>query len=384
MVKDHNRIVIVMIRAGSNPVAPVAQGVFVEQKEEKSDIVNPSDEVNDSRRLLKRWLITAWGSEPKFDPQHVGYLVYQLESTPQTNTLHWQVYVEFLNVQRYKRMGEILGIGEGFKAFACRGTPQECTAYCTKERTRAGPPASVITPQIFGAPFSNGKKRGRDQELEEIAEKLKAGASVKRICEEHSAISLRSIRNIEVFAKYVRPPQVYAEPEPEVLYPWQAELKRVVGTEADVRSVHWYCDKVGNTGKSLMARILEKDGACLMGGGREIDILNGVATFIKSLPEGQDLKTVIFDLTRANKEHLEGFWSAVEKIKNGNWYNGKYEGCKISVKPPHVIIFANYWPQLENLSADRWRLHEIVNNVSIDTDVREVNAPAEAGYVWQA
>jgi hypothetical protein len=52
-------------------------------------------------------------------------------------------------------------------------------------------------------------------------------------------------------------------------------------------------------------------------------------------------------------------YSSIECIKNGMITNTKYEtGFKV-FNPPHVVVFSNFPPDEEKLSADRWNIKEI-------------------------
>ena len=42
------------------------------------------------------------------------------------------------------------------------------------------------------------------------------------------------------------------------------------------------------------------------------------------------------------------------QIKDGVFYNGRYKKEELIFKSPHVIVFANYRPDLTKLTADRW------------------------------
>ena len=74
---------------------------------------------------------------------------------------------------------------------------------------------------------------------------------------------------------------------------------------------------------------------------------------------------VIFDLSygdtwRDHDDNLVVPWqafdyAAMEKIKDGLFFNTKYESVmKYRLKPAHVIVFANGDPQRDRLAADRW------------------------------
>ena len=61
----------------------------------------------------------------------------------------------------------------------------------------------------------------------------------------------------------------------------------------------------------------------------------------------------IFDFPRESQEFIN--YGAIEKIKDGCYHSGKYEG-KIVVRDfdAHVVVFSNFDPKEEKLSSDRW------------------------------
>lgn len=66
----------------------------------------------------------------------------------------------------------------------------------------------------------------------------------------------------------------------------------------------------------------------------------------------------IFDYTRSQEEYIS--YEALEAVKNGIFYNNKYESGMVVYNTPHVIVLSNFRPDLSKLSADRWRIKEVV------------------------
>jgi len=52
-------------------------------------------------------------------------------------------------------------------------------------------------------------------------------------------------------------------------------------------------------------------------------------------------------------------YGAMEKIKNGFYMSSKYESKPIIRNCPHIICFANFEPDYDKLSQDRWKVHNI-------------------------
>ena len=68
-------------------------------------------------------------------------------------------------------------------------------------------------------------------------------------------------------------------------------------------------------------------------------------------------ETVIFDVPRSIKDYLS--YAGIEEIKNGCFASSKYECDMVIMNTPHVIIFANELPEVDKLSRDRWRIHNL-------------------------
>ncbi len=92
---------------------------------------------------------------------------------------------------------------------------------------------------------------------------------------------------------------------------------------------------------------------CLYLGGKSTDIKYGVVEYLKK----KDLYLVCFDLVRSMESYVS--YEAIEAVKNGIFYSGKYEGGMCIFNKPHVFIFANFIPEVRKLSVDRWDIREM-------------------------
>ena len=69
------------------------------------------------------------------------------------------------------------------------------------------------------------------------------------------------------------------------------------------------------------------------------------------------IRMVLIDVPRNLKNNVS--YSAIECILNGMITNTKYEtGLKV-FNPPHVVVFSNYYPVMDKLSMDRWKIMEL-------------------------
>ena len=154
-------------------------------------------------------------------------------------------------------------------------------------------------------------------------------------------------RNLEIAAD-IKAAEEITVPAPSSWYPYQEFLLRVLSRGPHARRVYWFTDPVGNLGKSFMCRYLGHHmDAITLGSGASRDILYGY--------RGQSI--VLFDFTREKQDCMN--YSVIEQIKNGHFYNTKYESGTRMYKIPHIICFANWDPDFDKMSQDRWKLYTL-------------------------
>lgn len=128
----------------------------------------------------------------------------------------------------------------------------------------------------------------------------------------------------------------------------QQEIIDVIKSEPNDRTIVWICDKTGNQGKTcLMKYCVINHNALVCGSGKGSDAIN----FIYNA-DMDKCRVVFFAFPRT----VEGYvsYAALETIKDGMISNTKYEtGMKV-YNSPHVIVMANFEPDITKLSADRW------------------------------
>lgn len=145
-------------------------------------------------------------------------------------------------------------------------------------------------------------------------------------------------------------------PEPEPVQQWAIDLKAELDGPISGRKVIWYIDYVGGAGKSTFARRyksptntpgLDDTGGYIINGGKHADIYYAY--------KGQ--RVVFFDWVRDNQEAFP--YAVVENFKNGYFLSTKYECREFRFRPPHVVVFSNWDPIQNRLSADRWDIRYI-------------------------
>jgi len=141
----------------------------------------------------------------------------------------------------------------------------------------------------------------------------------------------------------------------EQFYGWQNDIIEIIKAEPDDRSIYWFWEADGGIGKTQFCKYLcVKYNACIMSG-KAADCKYGIVKFHEE--RGYYPELVVFDIPRCNHDFIS--YDAIESIKNGLFFSGKYEGCQIVFNSPHVICFANETPEMYKLSADRWRIRKL-------------------------
>lgn len=159
--------------------------------------------------------------------------------------------------------------------------------------------------------------------------------------------------------QYIYPPPPRKLKIIETLKPWQASVVKSIDEEPDDRTINVIYDDKGNNGKTALCKYLTVNGRIIIAtGGRYEDIaqilasakkegfdLNEKFTFILNIPREQSMKKISY--------------KGLESIKDGLMTSSKYESSTMVFNSPHIWVFCNNLPVLENLSSDRWRLWHI-------------------------
>lgn len=135
----------------------------------------------------------------------------------------------------------------------------------------------------------------------------------------------------------------------EQLYDWQLEIIEIIKGQPDDRKIYWYWEPKGNMGKTTFGKYLAIKHKAIPIEGKKNDILFCASSFPSEI--------YIFDFERSMEDFIS--YAAMEKIKNGFYMSAKYESTPIIRNPPHIICFANFAPNEEMLSKDRWVIKKI-------------------------
>lgn len=137
-------------------------------------------------------------------------------------------------------------------------------------------------------------------------------------------------------------------------YNWQVELLNKLREEPDDRSIYWYWSEKGKTGKSQFSKYLVVKHDALMIGSKANDIFYAITT------KEPKPKILIMDIPRCISPEKIAY-EAIENVKGGVFFSGKYESQQTVMNSPHILIFSNYEPMLDFMSIDRWIVKRIDN-----------------------
>ena len=148
----------------------------------------------------------------------------------------------------------------------------------------------------------------------------------------------------------------------DMLYPWQKTVAdKYVEFEDPLfgREIHWYFEKDGNVGKSVLCKYFIDNCDALVISGNQNDIKHGIATWIDKRGEAPPI--VVLNIPRSSEGYIS--YPALEQIKDGFFFSGKYESNSCRFNSPHLICFANHVPDVSQLSADRWKVFHLQRNL---------------------
>lgn len=137
---------------------------------------------------------------------------------------------------------------------------------------------------------------------------------------------------------------------------WQVEILKQIENEPDDRTIRWYWSDKGNLGKTTFCKYLTDKHNAVPVCGKGNDVRNAICSYFKEWDDTPEL--VIFPIPRSHgSEYIS--YEAIENIKDMYFYSGKYEGGAVCGPCPHLYVFANFPPDIDRLSKDRW----VVTNI---------------------
>lgn len=273
-------------------------------------------------------------------PPWVTYVIYQEEVAPSSGTHHFQGYLEIEPSLR-KRITTLVNDLKWDPAHfeVAKSVGSKNYKYCTKEESRVG------------GPYEYGLRRpdhvqGQRNDLNEVMEAIRHGASDMELFRDYPAVMARYRQFVSEFR--VLAMQEMVETANFIARPgWQSELVDTLEGAVSERKIIWIYELEGNAGKSYFARNYRRKEAYYITGGRHSDIYHAY----------QSQKFVFFDVPRSAEDRFP--YEVLEKFKDGIIFQSKYQSRVLYFTVPHVVVFANFAPDENKLSRDRWDIRYI-------------------------
>jgi hypothetical protein len=154
----------------------------------------------------------------------------------------------------------------------------------------------------------------------------------------------------------------------EEFRPWQSSVVEMLEGAIHPDHIYWVTDDAGGAGKSAFCKwaAFHKKWPKIRCG-KMSDIMN----LVFRLPAQ---KCYLVDITRTlgTDQGMDDIYAALEELKSGHICNYKYEtGVKLMARP-HVVVFSNKTPDLNKLSAYKWRFFKIENNELVELNRQDV------------
>jgi len=295
----------------------------------------------------KYWMFTRFQQHGTLDFQQVkkdleplcSYFIFQEEISPDTGRHHLQGYLALKKRTRRDT------IARKFPAHyePRRGSHAEAKAYCSKEETKAG---GTTTVEYGSEPTSDA---GRRDDISDFRDAILDGASDWMLLQLFPTQMAKFPRFLHMVRATKLSSDVLRNLAPFVPRDgWQHDLSIRLSQPPDTRQVHWRWEHVGNVGKSFFALNYEPGRTFVVTGGKHADIHFSYAY----------QPIVFFDWARCAQDSFP--YGLVEQFKNGYFFSSKYESREKRFPIPHVVVFANFHPEVAQMSADRWDIVHIL------------------------
>lgn len=270
--------------------------------------------------------------------EKITYAVFGKEIAPNTGTKHLQGYIQWKSKTRFatvKKAFEKIGLKPHIEI--AHGNVEQNQTYCKKENDFTE----------WGEATKQGQRKDLERMYEMVVEEKASNCDIAR---ELPATYMKYYKAVD------RLRTDFAQEEGEKLIKkefhkdkvkleeWQEEAIDRLENQTD-RQVLWVRDWKGNRGKTFLAKYIQaNENAYYINGGRACDIAYGY----------NYQEYVIFDFTRSQEDNKTVNYSLIESFKNGLLFSPKYTSMTKVFKPPKIVCFSNFEPNVDMLSEDRW------------------------------
>lgn len=138
------------------------------------------------------------------------------------------------------------------------------------------------------------------------------------------------------------------------LNPYQLEFKKILlENKKNDRKIPWIYNPQGGIGKNQFVKwfLQNYDGVYALQNAKTSDLAYALK---------DDVEYVMFILPRDVDGRFN--YTALESVKDGLMFSGKYESTTKCFDSPGIIVLANWGPKVKKLSYDRWEIYGPINN----------------------
>lgn len=193
------------------------------------------------------------------------------------------------------------------------------------------------------------KGQGSKSPYNKVVEAIARGDALSEIIHDNPEMAVKHLPNLErieaTFKSDADKELLIEKYKSAKLKPWQQELVDELSRPADDRHIIWYVDVRGGCGKSFLSRWMRAMKGAFMWNAPMIT---------KNITYAWNKESIcMFDLTREKQEVMN--YGVLEMLKGGEVSSDKYVPVtKICPSNVHIVCFANWEPNYNMLSSDRW------------------------------
>lgn len=273
------------------------------------------------------------------------------KETSQSGTPHLQGYVQILKNAKQGWVIKELGC-EGAHIEPARTSADINIRYCSKEDQ---------DPWIYGQTKATHSEAGKVN-WQRVHADIARGLDFNELSDIYPSVCIRYMHSIGEMIKERKRKIELEESRVAMqgitLKPWQIVVYNRFVNQGN-RKILWVVDEEGGKGKTMLAKYigLKNDGLYIENA-KKADIA-----------QAWNLETMIAcNLTREKSGKIG--YSYLESFKDGCMFSAKYKSkTKITMKNIRVVVFANWFPQFNMMSADRWDICELTKDDVGDTVV---------------
>lgn len=288
----------------------------------------------------------------------IKYIVFIQEKGAE-GTPHLQIYAQAFNVMSVKAWHTELG--DRVANIVPTDNPAAARSYCMGYQ--GGQPkdgSDLSTVEEYGKKPNQGKGARNDihsavEELRETPLKeciLTGSDHLNTYAQYHGFFNLvdSTFQSQRVFKRGREEHNEYLETRER--QPWEYKLKEIVEEDNDKRTIHWFFDPQGETGKTVNAKDLYYNhGAFYSTGGKAVDIAHAY----------NYEPIVVFNLVAsADETTMTYLYKVLEEFKDGIFSSGKYQSQTKAFPIPKVIVFSNNLPNMSKMKKNRLAVYDII------------------------